>query len=128
VLERWLEVSRAALSDAAVAAAWHTGHEMPLKQAIAHARAPYAPPVSSDRVAAGAVPAHVRALLTPREREVKALIAQGLTNRQIASRLVITDRTVAAHVEHILNKLGFSSRTQVGVWAAEHGLVANSRC
>jgi DNA-binding CsgD family transcriptional regulator len=127
VLERWLEVSRAALSDAAVAAAWHAGHEMPLKQAIAHTRAPYAPPVSCAQVAAEAVPARVPALLTPREREVTALISQGLTNRQIANRLVITDRTVAAHVEHILGKLGFSSRTQIGVWAAEHGLVAVNR-
>jgi DNA-binding NarL/FixJ family response regulator len=39
---------------------------------------------------------------------------------------VITQRTVAAHIEHILNKLGFASRTQVGVWAAEHHLVEPS--
>ena len=57
--------------------------------------------------------------LSPREREVAALIAQGLTNPQIAVHLVITQRTVAAHVEHILNKLGFASRIQIGVWAAE---------
>jgi len=52
-----------------------------------------------------------------------ALVAQGLSNRQIASRLVITERTVAAHIEHILGKLGFTSRTQIGVWMAERGLV-----
>jgi DNA-binding CsgD family transcriptional regulator len=57
--------------------------------------------------------------LTPREREVALLLARGLTNRQIADSLVITERTVAAHVEHILGKLGFTSRTQVALWAVE---------
>ena len=47
-----------------------------------------------------------------------ALIARGLTNGQIARELVITGRTAAAHVEHINTKLGFTSRTQIGVWAA----------
>ncbi|MGW8375068.1 LuxR C-terminal-related transcriptional regulator [Streptomyces sp. ODS28] len=51
--------------------------------------------------------------LTRREREVAALVAQGLTNREIAERLVVSKRTVDAHVEHILNKLGFTSRTQI---------------
>jgi DNA-binding NarL/FixJ family response regulator len=60
--------------------------------------------------------------LTAREREVAALIARGLTNRQISDQLVITERTVATHIEHILEKLDFASRTQIGVWAAENGL------
>jgi DNA-binding NarL/FixJ family response regulator len=58
--------------------------------------------------------------LSPREQEVAALLAQGLKNHQIAERLLITDRTVAAHVEHILTKLGVASRHQVGDWAAQH--------
>jgi DNA-binding NarL/FixJ family response regulator len=56
--------------------------------------------------------------LTPREREVALLVARGLTNSQIARALVISERTVAAHIEHINTKLGFTSRTQIGVWAA----------
>jgi DNA-binding NarL/FixJ family response regulator len=60
--------------------------------------------------------------LSPREREVAALVAGGLSNRQIAGRLLITERTAGAHVEHILGKLGFTSRTQIAIWAAEHGL------
>ncbi|MEU5881488.1 LuxR C-terminal-related transcriptional regulator [Spirillospora sp. NPDC047279] len=51
--------------------------------------------------------------LTNRERQVARLIAEGLSNRQIAERLVISKRTADAHVEHILTKLGFRSRTQV---------------
>jgi CRP-like cAMP-binding protein len=61
--------------------------------------------------------------LTPREREVAALIAQGLTNREIAAVLVVTERTAATHVEHILSKLGLRSRAQVAAWTAEQGLL-----
>ena len=56
--------------------------------------------------------------LTRREREVAALIAQGLSNREIAARLVVAQRTAEGHVENILSKLGFTSRTQVAGWMA----------
>jgi DNA-binding NarL/FixJ family response regulator len=124
--ERWLATARQALPEDVAAAAWAEGREMRLDQAIAHALAP------SERVAAAASttteprPAQPSGLLTPREREVAALVARGNSNRQIGAALVITERTVAAHIEHILNKLGFTSRTQIGVWAAEHRLVASS--
>jgi len=62
------------------------------------------------------------ARLTPREREVVVLIAEGLTNAEIALRLTVVEGTVANHVEHILRKLKLRSRTQVAVWAVEHGL------
>jgi len=61
--------------------------------------------------------------LSPREREVAVLIAQGLTNKQIARRLQIAERTAENHVEHILSRLGFQSRAQVGAWAAQEGLM-----
>ncbi|OLC54586.1 MAG: hypothetical protein AUH85_11435 [Chloroflexi bacterium 13_1_40CM_4_68_4] len=56
--------------------------------------------------------------LTPREREVASLVAQGLTNLQIANALTISERTVEGHVERILGKLQFQSRTQVAAWVA----------
>lgn len=62
--------------------------------------------------------------LTAREREVAALIAQGLSNPAIASRLMIAERTAEGHVQSILNKLGFNSRAQVAAWAVAHGLHA----
>lgn len=61
--------------------------------------------------------------LTAREREVAALIAQGYSNRALAEALVLSERTIAKHVENILSKLGFSSRAQIAVWASEKGLV-----
>jgi DNA-binding NarL/FixJ family response regulator len=54
--------------------------------------------------------------LAKREMEVARLIAEGLSNKQIAARLFISDRTVATHVGHILNKLGVNSRAQVASW------------
>lgn len=56
--------------------------------------------------------------LTRREAEVAELLGQGLTNQQIADRLVVAVRTAEGHVERILGKLGFTSRSQVAVWTA----------
>jgi len=63
--------------------------------------------------------------LTRREREVASLVAQGLTNREIASRLFISERTAESHVEQLRGKLGFHSRSQVAAWVAAQGLTAN---
>jgi DNA-binding CsgD family transcriptional regulator len=62
-------------------------------------------------------------MLTAREREVTTLVAQGLSNREIAVALVVTERTVEGHVSNILAKLGFRSRAQVSAWAVEQGLL-----
>src|ERR1700730_8322252 len=56
--------------------------------------------------------------LTRREREVAILVAQGLTNREIATRLFISERTAESHVEQIRGKLGFHSRVQIATWMA----------
>ncbi len=60
--------------------------------------------------------------LTARERQVAALVAEGLSNRDIADRLFVSERTTATHVGHILDKLQFTSRTQIATWAIEVGL------
>jgi DNA-binding CsgD family transcriptional regulator/tetratricopeptide (TPR) repeat protein len=54
--------------------------------------------------------------LSPREREIAALVAQGLTNRQIAETAHISERTAENHVQHILTKLGFNTRSQIASW------------
>jgi len=62
--------------------------------------------------------------LSPREREVLALIAQGLTNRQIAEALVISEHTARNHVTNILDKLGLARRAQAAAYAARLGLLS----
>jgi DNA-binding NarL/FixJ family response regulator len=57
--------------------------------------------------------------LTRREWEIAQLLAEGLSNKEIAARLVIAPRTAETHVEHILTKLGFTSRTQASAWVLD---------
>jgi adenylate cyclase len=83
------------------------------------AGAPPAPPPAAR-------PAPPGGPLSEREREVVVLIAQGLTNREIAQQLTIAEGTALRHVANILNKLGLRSRAQVAVWAVGHGLAAAS--
>jgi non-specific serine/threonine protein kinase len=61
--------------------------------------------------------------LSRREREIAILVARGLTNRAIAERLVIAERTADTHVSNILGKLGLETRAQIAVWAAERHLI-----
>jgi len=62
--------------------------------------------------------------LTKRERQVAAVVAQGLSNQEIAGELVVSVKTIEAHVTRILSKLGFSSRAQIAAWAVDKGLAS----
>jgi non-specific serine/threonine protein kinase len=68
-----------------------------------------------------------RRTLTPREAEVAALVARGMTNRKIAAQLFLSVRTVEVHVDHVLTKLGYHTRTQLAAWAHEEGLLAEDK-
>ncbi|GAA4260952.1 LuxR C-terminal-related transcriptional regulator [Dactylosporangium darangshiense] len=81
-------------------------------------------PAGTEAAAASAIVPPERSPLTRRERQVAALIADGLTNKQIAARLVISRRTAEGHVDHIMTKLGFTSRTQIAAMVTRRPHVA----
>ena len=104
--------ARAKLSRNIADAAWRRGSSMTTAEAISYATGSPAPPAAVTG-SNGSGP------LTSREKQVALLIADGLTNADIASRLHMAERTADAHVEHIRNKLGLRSRAQIAVWAHE---------
>ncbi|MEZ4860338.1 MAG: LuxR C-terminal-related transcriptional regulator [Caldilineaceae bacterium] len=105
---------RSKLSDAEFTSAQELGQILSIDQAIEVARHLSLPSATSPRESAPAP-----ALLTEREREVAALIAQGKANGEIASELVLSKRTVEKHVANILAKLALTSRAQIIRWALE---------
>jgi non-specific serine/threonine protein kinase len=98
------------------------GLRLDLEAAIAYAldEKPAAPPATA-RDTTGWAP------LTRRERDVAELVADGLTNAQIADQLRITSRTAAAHIEHILAKLDVANRAQIATWVTRRRLATRSR-
>jgi non-specific serine/threonine protein kinase len=91
------------------------GHGMDIEDVLAYAGASADLPTDSGT-----------RTLSHRERRVVALIAAGRSNREIGEELSISQRTVEAHVTHVLNKLGARTRVQIAVWASSHDLVAET--
>jgi predicted ATPase/DNA-binding CsgD family transcriptional regulator len=120
--DQCVATTRVGLGDAAFAASQTAGRTMTFEQVIADALAAWESLATKAKPTAKPAEGKGAGLLTPREREVAALIAQGKTNREIAIMLVITERTADTHVQHILNKLGVRSRTQIAGWAVAHRL------
>jgi non-specific serine/threonine protein kinase len=117
-LERHVTAVRTRLGDGAFDNAWAEGGALDLEQAVAYALGAEAS--ESPRLTAASEPRSVDlAELSPRERDVALLIAQGATNRAIAEELVISERTAEGHVERIRGKLGFQSRAQIAAWVVE---------
>jgi len=104
IVARW----HASLSARGADRAWREGKAMGLRAAIAYAL--------GDDEPAPTAPRHTPLTLTPRQLEVARLVAQGLTNKEIASRLFVSERTAEGHIDQICNKLGFNSRVQIAAW------------
>jgi len=135
--QRHVDAVRGALGTEQFDAAWADGQAMPFERAVEYALS--APPTPRgqrsrhDPTSAAAPAPPLPAItngqadspLTARELEVALLIARGMTNRQVAEALIISERTASTHVTHILNKLDFSTRAQVAAWAVERGLAGS---
>ena len=119
-LDAWLEPATGALPVADVQAALADGRAMSLDDVIAFAMS------IAQRDADDQTDGQV-GKLSPREREVAILLAEGCTNRQIAERLVVSERTAENHVQRLMNRLGLRSRTQVAAWAVRCGLSGDAR-
>jgi predicted ATPase/DNA-binding NarL/FixJ family response regulator len=119
-----LEPARQALGTDAASAAWTEGTRMTPEGAIGFA---LASPCEEKGTRKTARQPTDPLALTRREQGIATLVAEGLTNRQIAGKLFISKRTAETHIQHILNKLGVNSRAQIAVWAVRQQLVATSQ-
>jgi non-specific serine/threonine protein kinase len=106
-----VEAARTQLGASPFDEAWEAGRTMSAEAAIEDALSEAQP---------GQAPAQHS--LSPREQEVATLIARGLTSRQIAAALIVSEKTVDTHADHIRQKLGLNSRAQIAAWATSVGL------
>jgi non-specific serine/threonine protein kinase len=120
--ERTRAALRAQLSEADFNVAWEAGQRLTLDEAVALALSE--PPTSNPQTTLQPPTSKPHFGLTPREREVALLITEGLSNREIAEKLVLGERTIETHVSNIFNKLGFTRRAEVRRWVKEKGLTA----
>ena len=123
--ERSVAAARAQLGETAFTAAWAQGRTMTPEQALT-AKGPVTlpQPISPEPAPTSTVvpPSTSPAGLTEREVEVLRLVAQGLTNAQIAEQLILSPHTVHAHVRSIHSKLAVTSRSALTRYAFEHHL------
>ena len=111
------DTARAALGEERFDELLSRGLAMHLADALAMAKGE----TPADGVLGGESGGSAAKQLTRREKEIAALVAAGLGNREIAARLFLSKRTVDSHMEHIFTKLGFSSRTQLASWVLGQG-------
>ncbi|MFN8457681.1 MAG: tetratricopeptide repeat protein [Anaerolineae bacterium] len=120
----YVGAARAALGASSFAAAWAQGQTLTLEQAAALAAAPLPQPSAPVATISAPTPSvHPDLGLTPREVEVLRLVAQGLTDAQVAAKLFLSRRTVSKHLELIYSKLDVTSRSAATRFALEHKLV-----
>jgi predicted ATPase/DNA-binding CsgD family transcriptional regulator len=118
---RDIAAARAALGEDAFAAGWATGAALPLPVAVAEATASAALAPGTGPTSPPSNQADLLGL-TPREREVLRLLAKGLSDREIAAALSISQRTAGNHVQHVMEKINVESRTAAAVFAVRHDL------
>jgi non-specific serine/threonine protein kinase len=123
VYQDQVSAARAQIDEEAWEAAWAKGRTMALEQVVEYAllevEEEHEPPPDLFPVPEQQQPPDKPLeRLTPREQEIALLVARGLTNRQIAQELSISERTVENHITNILKRQGFSSRARIATWVA----------
>lgn len=108
-----MAASRRALGATDFRTAFTAGSELSFRESLAYALDEPPAPLT-------AAPDPDATTLTQRELQVADLVAQGMSNKEIAGTLVISLRTAETHVQHVLSKLSFTSRTQIATWFTEH--------
>ena len=121
VYQGQVRAARARLDEAAWQTAWTEGRAMTPERAIEYALSEeeWEPPRLASVPEQPPPADEPTARLTPREQEIALLVGRGLTNRQIAQELSISERTVENHIAKILKKLGFTSRARIASWVAQ---------
>jgi non-specific serine/threonine protein kinase len=109
--EQFEDVARQAMGNSGFDTAFGRGGQLTVEDMLTFAL--------RERRVSPVEPRQADSLLTPREREVADLVAQGMSSKDVAAKLVVSRRTVDAHVDHIFAKLGFNSRTQIATWVAQ---------
>jgi DNA-binding CsgD family transcriptional regulator len=109
---RYEQHTRIALGEQRFQVAFARGERLSLDEAVAYA-------LDEQRRSVAPPRADAPTPLTRREQQVADLVGQGLSNQEIADRLVISRRTAETHVENVLTKLGLTNRAQVAAWRAE---------
>ena len=109
-LQRDMAHAREALGEAAYQQAWTTGTQLQLPDLVELA----------ERLAQEPIPPTINPELTPREREVLALVSQGHPDRRVARLLGISPATASKHVGNLLGKLGLHNRVELTRWALDH--------
>jgi predicted ATPase/DNA-binding SARP family transcriptional activator/DNA-binding CsgD family transcriptional regulator len=123
--EPFLQAARSVLDETVWEKAFIEGRTMEMKEALEYALSteeetnPLTTP-APEEPSADQVPL----TLTRREQEVAALVSQGMSNRQIAQELYLSERTIENHVSKILRKLHLTSRTEIAAWATQQRLIA----
>jgi non-specific serine/threonine protein kinase len=118
--QRTVELVRTKLGEKTFLEAWNAGRVMPLEQIVAEAISGYADSIEYSTKVKEVPRPHD---LTPRELEVLALVREGRSNREIAERLFVSERTAQTHVQHILDKMDVSTRAAAAALAVEQSLI-----
>jgi non-specific serine/threonine protein kinase len=117
--ERYIREIQRRLGAGAFASEWAAGRATGPEEAVRLALR-----VGASDADAAEEPVRGRSVLTRREQEVAALVARGMTNRQVAAQLLVAPRTIETHLEHIFAKLGVQTRAEVAAWATRHELLS----